>query len=254
MESKTMTPPAPPESTPAPAPTTAPAQSSVSATTPTAGLRKRQQINVANRIMLLWISGASAIVGIALVLTIFLVQKIAFNQRVIDAKTGTVSILSENRKAVPKLKEKISVLNTDENLASVRLNDSDPPVQSVLDALPASANVTAMGSSLQKKLLAGVPNVAIESINVEPAADAGNDSNNSGPLTMKFTFSVSVPSDGESSLQALLQKVEKSIRPFNVTSLTVDAQANRVTLMAEGVSYYQPAQKLDLLNKVIKQS
>jgi len=224
------------------------------ATTPPAAtaLRKREQISNANRTMFIWIAGVSAIVGVALVISIFLVQKIIFGEKVLNEKKHTVSVLSNNLKVIPSLKDNIAVLNTNENLASVRLNDTDPPLQSVLDALPASPNATALGSSLQKKLLAGVPGVAIESINVDPVTDVDAQSDTNSPSSIKFSFSVSVSNTAYSSLKELLQKIEKSIRPFNVTNLTVEAQPSKVTMMAEGVSYYQPAQSLELRDKVVK--
>lgn len=224
------------------------------ATTPPAAtaLRKREQISNANRTMFIWIAGVSAIVGVALVISIFLVQKIIFGEKVLNEKKHTVSVLSNNLKVISSLKDNIAVLNTNENLASVRLNDTDPPLQSVLDALPASPNATALGSSLQKKLLAGVPGVAIESINVDPVTDVDAQSDTNSPSSIKFSFSVSVSNTAYSSLKELLQKIEKSIRPFNATNLTVEAQPSKVTMMAEGVSYYQPAQSLELRDKVVK--
>lgn len=221
-------------------------------TPPSTVLRKRQQISNANRTMFIWIAGVSAIVGVALVVSIFLVQKIVFGEKVLNEKRHTVSVLENNIKVIPSLKDSIAVLNTNENLASVRLNDTDPPVQSVLDALPASPNATALGSSLQKKLLAGVPGVAIESINVDPVIDADVQSDTNSPSSIKFSFSVSISNSAYSSLKELLQKIEKSIRPFNITNLSVEGQSSKVTMMAEGVSYYQPAQSLELRDKVVK--
>ncbi|MDQ5982449.1 MAG: hypothetical protein QG549_446 [Patescibacteria group bacterium] len=229
---------------------------------PSTVLRKRQQISNANRTMFIWIAGVSAIVGVALVVSIFLVQKIVFGEKVLNEKRHTVSVLENNIKVIPSLKDNISVLNTNENLASVLLNDTDPPVQSVLDALPASPNATALGSSLQKKLLAGVPGVAIESINVDPVTGADAQSDPNSPSSIKFSFSVSISNTAysgpkeflqkNSGLIELLQKIEKSIRPFNITNLTVEGQPSKVIMMAEGVGYYQPAQSLVLRDKVVK--
>jgi hypothetical protein len=60
---------------------------------PTAGLRKRQQIRQANRMMMLWIAGISVVVGVSIVLVIFLAQKILFGEKVIFEKNKTVSVL-----------------------------------------------------------------------------------------------------------------------------------------------------------------
>lgn len=212
-----------------------------------AGLRKRQQISNANKTMFLAITGASVVVGFSIVLMIFLAQRISFTQRILNEKGTTNDTLQKNIEAVPKLQEALNALNTNEDLMSVRLNDTDEPLQSILDALPSTANSAAMGSSLQKKLLSGVPGIKLESLTVDPVNDAFSDSN-----TIGFTFSVSAASNSQSNLQKVLQRVEKSIRPFNITALSVESQGNRVVMTASGVGYYDQEQVVQLTDKVVK--
>jgi len=225
----------------------------------TAGLRKRQQIRSANRIMFLWIAGVSVVVGVSIVLIVFLAQKIVFGEKVIGEKNKTVSVLDKNLSTVDTLKDNIRVLNTNEALKSTRLNDSDSPLQSVLDALPADANSTALASSLQTKLLTGVPGIVVETINVEPvsgvetsSSSTSSSSESVAPNQIGFTFSVSADSSNYAALRQVLERLEKSIRPFNVTNLTVEGQGNRVVMTATGVSYYEPAQSVQLMTKVVK--
>jgi hypothetical protein len=140
------------------------------------------------------------------------------------------------------------------------LNDGGAPVQSILDALPADANSTALASSLQTKLLTGVPGIVVETINVVPvdgletiaSTTSQTGTVNAGSNQISFTFSVSADSNNYSALRQVLERLEKSIRPFNITGLSVEAQGNRVLMTATGVSYYSPAQTVDLTNKVIK--
>ncbi len=211
------------------------------------GLRKRQQIGQANKMMLLWIAAVSVVVGISVVLVLFLVQKIVFEQKVVNAKSNTAKILSDNLKAVDGLKEQINVLNTNEALKSTAL-DSSKPIQSVLDALPADPNATALASSLQMKLLTGVPGVVIETI----AVDQVSDDTASGVDEIPFSFAVSVGNDSYASLRDVLERLEKSIRPFKVTTLTVETQGNKVVMTAKGVSYYEPAKTVKLSEKVVR--
>ena len=63
-------------------------------------LRKRTQISKANRTMFLWIAGASALVGFAVVTSIFLGQQLLFNEKVLLEKNKTVSTLNANNKIV----------------------------------------------------------------------------------------------------------------------------------------------------------
>lgn len=228
---------------------------------PTAGLRKRQQISHANRIMLLWIAGVSIVVGVSVVLIIFLVQKIIFDGRVIAEKNHTVSVLEKNLKTVEPLKDNIRVLDTNDALKSVRLSDSKPAVQSVLDALPADPNSTALASSLQLKLLTGVSGVSIETLNVSPATDSVATTSTKSSKTSKaasavrtidFAFSVSALKGNYNALREVLERLEKSIRPINANTITVEAQGSKLIMTVKGVSYYEPAKQVELTEKKVK--
>lgn len=230
--------------------------------TPSTGLRKRQQISRANKMMFLWVAGVSVVVGISIVLIVFLAQKIVYGEKVIAEKDKTNRTLETNLKTVNELKQKITVLNTDEALRSTRLNESDRPIQSVLDALPASANSTAFAASLQTKLLTGVSGVALETLTVEPVSgvETSSDSSTStvststpaGENQIAFAFSVSANQSNITALRQVLERLEKSIRPINVTALSVEAQGDRLIMQVTGVSYYDSAKTVQLVEKVVK--
>lgn len=220
-------------------------------------LRKRQQIARANRIMFMWATGASVVVGFALVLSLFLLQNIIFQTKVLDAKTKTVSTLENNIKAVEPLRENVRVLDTDTALKSVRLNDTDRAIQSVLDALPTSPNDTALGSSLTTRIIGAVNGVTLDSITVTPVGDGGElsegDTGDSQFNKQVFTFAVSVDSQNTSALQEVLQRLEKSIRAFNVVNLSVESQGSKRVLTVTGHAYYTPQKTIELTDKVIRQ-
>ena len=119
-------------------------------------LRKRTQISKANRTMFIWIAASSALVGFAIVIAIFLGQKLVFNEKVLIENNKTISVLNADNKVVGDLKTQVQVLDTNTDLASVKASDSDQTIQVILDALPSDANSLALGASLQNKLLAGV--------------------------------------------------------------------------------------------------
>lgn len=224
-----------------------------------AGLRKRQQISRASKMMFLWIAGVSVVIGFCIVLIVFLVQRIWFGEKVISEKQHTVSVLQKNLDTVQSLKDNIRVLNTSEALMSTRLNDTDPAIQSVLDALPAVANSTAMASSLQTKLLGSVPGVTIESLKVDPVSgvetsDTSATSGDSDPSsnTIGFSFAVSTAANNQDGLRQVLLNIEKSIRPFNITDLSIESQGQRIVMTAIGVGYYNPAQTVQLNQKVVR--
>lgn len=215
-----------------------------------AGSRKRQQISSANKMMFLWIAGVSVVVGVSIVLMVFLVQKIWHGEKVIAEKNKTVSVLDKNLSNVTALRDNIRVLNTNEDLNAAKLNDSDSALQPVLDALPADANPTALASSLQTKLLTGVPGVVVETLNVEPVSD--DTATGDGVGRIGFTFSVSADSNDYTALRQVLERLEKSIRPFNVTNLTIESQGKRLIMTATGESFYSLAKKVELTQKVVK--
>lgn len=224
-------------------------------------IRKRQQISRANQLMFVWIAGVSVVVGFSLVLALFLSQKIIFGEKVLSEKGKTVAALENNLKAAPELKNNIRALNTDTNLRKTRLNTDDSALQSVLDALPADANSTAMAASLQKKLLTGVPDVILESLRVDAVNESASgdveieSDTASEPGAIGFTFVVSAPAkngEGQENLRKILLQLESSIRPFTVNTLSIESQGARVTLTASGVGYYEPAKTLTLRNKVVR--
>jgi cell division septation protein DedD len=232
-------------------------------------VRKRQQITRANQMMFLAVAGVSVVVGFSVVLIVFLVQHIWFGERILSEKLNTVSVLEKNIKIAPELKDNVRVLNTNQNLMSTRLKDSDPAIQSVLDALPADANSAAMAASLQNKLLSGVPGVTIESLKIEPVSGVETSTTSSASKSsstskkkstttkastsssIKFSFSVSTTTNKD-GLRQVLTQLEKSIRPFTVTVLTVESQGNRVVMTTEGLGYYSQAQEVQLKEKVVR--
>lgn len=223
-------------------------------------LRKRSQIAQANRTMFIWIALASALIGIAAVVSIFLGQKLVYNERVLAAKLETVSTLDSNLAVVDNLKSEIQALDANSALLSVKANDSDQALQVVLDALPSDANSLALGSSLQNKLLTGVDgDYSLKTLEVKPvdgletmtsgttvdAAAAGE------PLDNKIRFSFSIEGD-QAALRQILQNLERSIRTIVVTRLGLNTEAGLLTMNVEGYAFYQPGKTIELKEVPIK--
>lgn len=223
-------------------------------------LRKRQQIASANRMMFIWIAAISVVVGIAIVVSIFLVQKAWFNEKVLLEKNNTASTLEHNNSVIEELKDEIRVLNTNEALRSSMASGETQPIQVVLDALPADANSSALGASLQEKFL-NDPALTIETLSVDPVAgvEALGDTNvedfsvseSDGTNQITFRFSVSTGVDNASALKSLLQRLERSIRAINVTMLNIETQGSRLILSVEGYAFYEPARSVELRNKTV---
>ena len=221
-------------------------------------LRKRQQIEKASKNMFIWVAGAAVILGMCVVLATSLFDRITYKQKIIGAKNETVGNLEQNIKVADSLKTQIRILNTNQALLDTpRLEDSEP-VSVILDALPSTANSSALGASLQQKLL-NVDGVTIESLTVDPipGVEDVNEESSSGDSTggeneITFQFTVTVGSGQVNTLQNMLRKLERSIRTINLTSVTVEEQGSKITLSAEGRAYYQPAVKVELTEQTVR--
>lgn len=223
-------------------------------------IRKRTQIAQANRTMFIWIAIASALIGTAAVVSIFLFQKLTYNEQVLSVKQKTVSTLDHNISVIDALKTDIQALEVNTALMSVKANDSDEALQVVLDALPSDANSLALGASLQTKLLAGISgNYALKSLQVTPItgvetlADTGAvlDASATANTNYMINFNFSVKGD-QAALRQVLQNLERSIRTIVVTRLSMDTQAGDLTMSVEGHAFYQPAKTIQLTEEVVK--
>ncbi|MDB5179918.1 MAG: hypothetical protein JWN12_550 [Candidatus Saccharibacteria bacterium] len=223
-------------------------------------LRKRTQILKANRVMFIWVAAASALVSFALVTSVFLGQKLIFNEKVLLEKNRTVSTLNQNNKIVSDLETQVRVLDTNTDLASIKANSSDQTIQVILDALPSEANSLALGASLQNKLLAGIGGLTIDSLQVDPvqgieslsgtsavqdATATGGSANN----IITFSFSVSGKQD---QLKQVLTNLERSIRTINIVRLQIDNQGTSQVMTVQGQAYYEPVKNVTLYDKVVK--
>lgn len=223
-------------------------------------IRKRQQIANASRMMFIWVAVVSAVVGVAAVAAIFLLQKAWFNEKVLMEKANTASTLTKNNEVIDDLKDQIRVLNTNEALKSSMVPGESQPVQVILDALPSSANSSALGSSLQEKFLNG-SGLAIESLSVDPVAGVESDASSnvqdasggsSGDNQIFFRFSVSTNVNNASALKELLQKLERSIRAIDITSMVIETQGSKLLLNVQGHAYYELEKTVELKDKTVK--
>ena len=213
-------------------------------------IKKRQQIEYTNRTVFIWVAGSAAIVGVALVLCVSLFQRLTFNQNVIGMKNQTVSTLKNNNQIVDKLRENVRVRNTSQALLDTPRLDGAEPISVVLDALPSQPNSSALGASLQKKLLRGV---AIDTLVVNPTqGENGTEQGDSGTAkTIDFNFKVSAASNQVNNIKNILRKLEKSIRTINVTSMQIEQQSETISLTVTGVAYYSPETKVELTTKKV---
>lgn len=213
---------------------------------------KRKAIADSNRTMFIWVASMSAIVGVCAVVALFLGQQIAFRTRVIGEMTNTVSVLSNNNKAVDELAENIVVLETNEALNSVKATPEEKALQVILDALPADRNTLALGASLQQNLLTGVDGLTIDKIIIDGDSGSGK----SSELDASIPLQIQVSSTSANALKDMLVRMERSIRTIDVTGLEIErsdtSSQTRYQMTLDAVAYFEPEVAVKLTDKVVK--
>lgn len=213
-------------------------------------LRKRAQIAKANRIMFIWVAGASVIVSASIVMVIVMIQKGAHNQKAIAQLNDTVKVLKQNNSNVGELENSIRKLGSNQSLLGLRANESNNALQVILDALPADANPSALGASMQTKLFPA--DLEVESIQIIPMGEAVSttDGTSSEPSnTIEFRFTVK---GDTAQLKSLLERLERSIRTIQLKRVVIESMGAKQSLSVEGEAYYEPAKQLQLNNVEIK--
>lgn len=209
------------------------------------GVKKRQQIKNANQMTFVWIVIASAAVVFCLVTAQFLVRQALFNQKVINERAKTQSTLAQNIKNYDKLKQSVEKLVADPNLAKVRANESDTAYKVVLDALPVSSDNTVLGSSLLQVILPkSGANIVSLSTGGDLLSGAEAPTGNTIPFTLEANASFA-------QIATMLKDIERSIRPLNVTELTLQGSDSSLNVKLNGESYYAPEQTIELGKKEV---
>lgn len=223
-------------------------------------IRKRSQIAKANRTMFIWIAVASALIGVALVVSIFLAQKLFYTEKVLAEKLNTLSVVNHNNQIVGDLQNQIRVLDTNSALASVKANSGDQAIQVILDALPSEANSFALGASLQNKLLVGINGLSVESLQVDPVigvetlsgdGTSSTSSSTTEATSNEITFQFTVNGD-QAALRQTLEHLERSIRTIVVDSIRVETTNTGTQMTVQARAFYEPTKTIQLDSKVVK--
>lgn len=217
------------------------------------GIKKRQQIASANKMIFVWVIVASVAISFCGVTMQFLVRQAIFNQKLISAKLDTQSTLSKNIQNVSKLKDNVNALLANSNLEKVKANPSDTNLKVVLDALPTTDDKSALGASLQQVILPKASVTTTDITTISPDSDPSGDPLSTGTTSNGNTSSFTFTSTGDyNSVKTMLGALERTIRPMNVTGLTLQSSDGGVRATVDGMTYYSPEQTVQLGKKTIK--
>lgn len=207
---------------------------------------KRSQIQRSQRMMFVWVTIMSAVVGFCVVIVWLLIQQFMFHAKVLDALNTTTKTLEDNISAVSTLQSNIRVLETNAALNSIKANPDDRALQVVLDSLPADNNPLALSSSVQNNLVGGSSGVTLESLSIDSSATI-NSKASANTIPFRLTVSATNPDD----LKSMLNRFEHSIRVIDIDTFSLNSQGTRYTLTLLAHGYYEPALTVKLDQKSV---
>lgn len=215
---------------------------------------KRIQINKATTMMIIGVAIAAFLVTMSLVSSKALLNKRAYQSRVIKDKEVAAKQLKENIKAVDSLVVSYKAFtSTSDNIiggnpSGTGERDGDN-ARIVLDALPSKYDFPALASSLEKILTS--KNYKIENINGTDDEVGQSDKASSTPEVVEMPFDVGVVTSNDGARE-LMTLFELSIRPIKIQTLELSGSNSDLTVSATATTYYQPEKTLNIETKVVK--
>lgn len=206
----------------------------------------------------------ATVVG-ATIITVFCLTsaKVMFNQalyqrRVISARNKSAAQLQSDIKDADTLTQQYKVfLGSDgENIIGGKSDSSPAAVppngdngKIVLDALPTTYDFPALLTSMSNLLSAD--GVGAQSIGGSDQSVTVDSTPSYNPATAPVDLTVN-GSSTYTGTKRLLTDLERSIRPFDVTHLTLDGNESNLVMSINVTTYYQPAKTLSIPSKEIK--
>jgi hypothetical protein len=200
-------------------------------------------------------SSMMIVIAATVVITIFglfafkaLVVKGLYQRRVLNARRHVVDQLKANYDSAQTLVGQYKVFDTaDPNVLGGTRDggdnlDGDNP-RIVLDALPSNYDAPALATSLEKILTGRT--IVINNMSVTDDPATFNDKPQVNPVAQIVPISF----DGTTSFkgaQLLLQDFERSIRPFDISVLSISGTDSQLSLTANMTTNFQPAKSLNL--------
>jgi len=216
------------------------------------GLKKRQQVIVANKKVFMWVAIAALIITVCIVVSQFFFRQFMHNLDVIAAKSATNKTIVQNKENVKTVVAKVDAMLANENLSKARANQGDRNFQVILDALPATGDAATFANSLANVILppanasisslsAGVQGASVATV---PAAQGSE----STPQMLPFVVGLSGNAD---QFQEALRRIERTIRPINVTKIMITGDTSTSSMTLDGNTYFLPSVQINLGTKEI---
>lgn len=204
-----------------------------------------------------------AIAGIAGFITVFslvasqaLWAQNSYLSRVAGQKSKADKQLQDNLDASDKLvsaytkfvSQPVNALGGDPKGSTVKDGDNGTIV---LDALPRTYDFPALTASIQKILTdLNLKVTSIAGTDDEVAQQTAASSPTPQPVPMNFSFIVA--GANYKSVQAVIDAMQRSIRPIQIDSLSMDGSNSNMQLTVMAHTFYQPPKSLNIKLQVVK--
>lgn len=220
--------------------------------------KKSIEIDKAQSSMLLTIALATIITVFCLVSAKALLSQMAYQQRVISARHDAANQLQDNiRKANTLVTQYNDVFEGGVTNAIGGKNDTTssavpPDIDNgrlVLDALPTTYDYPALLTSLQKALT--LDSIGSPSITGSDQSTSLSSAPTSNPSPVKIDLAITGTAN-YTGAQGFITDLGRSIRPFDITKMTLSGNESSMVLQLNISTYYQPAKSLLVNSKEIR--
>lgn len=215
---------------------------------------KHAQITKANARLVVVVCLAAVITTFSIVASRAILVKRNYQARVIHEKEKASKQLKENIKAVDSLaKSYEAFIDQPENIIGGDSKgngerDGDN-AKIVLDALPSIYDFPALTTSLEKILKNNNYVIGNISGTDDEIAQKTATATSTEPVSIPFQVGVS---GSYSSLQELIDVLERSIRPMHLKKLSYTSGESGVLLSVDAKTFYQPEKKLKINTKAVQ--
>lgn len=174
---------------------------------------------------------ASIVVSASIIGTKILWTQRSYQAQIIDAKSEADDKLDQNIKAVSGLKEEFDKMERSTITSSL-----------VLDSLPSKYDFPALLTTIEK--MTALSGVGLKTITGQDlTASAVNTEGQPVPIAMPFTVSIGGSYD---DIKKFVANMNKSIRPFQIDEIKIDASEGGIEVEFKMTTYYMPSKSLEI--------
>lgn len=212
---------------------------------------KQLQIDKSSQKMLIFASIGAFVFVFSIFSAKTLVEKMNYQNKVINAKTIALNNLTTDIKSSNSLNTAYNnFISPNTNLLGGSTSGTGPNsgnnAKLILDALPSEYDFPALATSLQKLLTStGVTISGLSGSDSSTESSSTTSMPISGTTPIPFTFSINGSAD---NIFSTLQIFEKSIRPFQFQTITISGSNSNLSLNATAETFYLPSQNFSITN------